>query len=665
MAAFAFLRFRDLPAIAITLTASVPIVALVMTRHSTFVLKALTAETSPRDAGRAAFLIAMIVVAGVLFWLEYTEPFYFAQDDNLVILPVTIAGAQSLFHGIFPTFNPYQFLGQPTSVQSIYALTYPFTYAVYGIAHLVDNDDAFVDVFAIFHLLAACAATYWASRETRVRAPLAAAAAIAVCLAGATLIISRSWVQMSPVVLWMPLLIGLTERFRRRRGSFLWAMATGCTIALFCHSGNGQMWVYGMMFTAIVFVFLAMAGEITRRGFAWLTVALLIGIALSLPLIIPQMWFMRGVAREGGAGTGIEYALRAMFLPMPLVHAPHPSGWGRTEVMASFYYDGTVFAIVAIAAILTFFAIIFACRWRAPDVKRIVSANVWLVCAFGALILAFGEHGGVWDLMSSMPVFHMFTEPWKLIMFFNIFAAIGGAAVLERILSDRAALIVAIAVAMLVVCNANMARTAFYNYGFKPYPSLPASMTSLRSGRILVRAPERDPSPDYALSLAHNLPTRYSISSAEGYDPFMKASVENATVAERLQHDPGVYGVRWIITYDAGGTHVNEVTGAAPLAFSADDPARELPIVLSQRGVDVDPRGARRIVLNFLARPGIVIAGSSHTERDAWGRIVADVLPERRTIALRYDGPWRTALIMSLITLLAALAVALNARRIA
>jgi hypothetical protein len=463
-AACAFFVFHRLPPIAITLTFSVPIVALVMRRHSAFVMKALTAETSSRRGDRLAFLLAIIIVAGTLFWLEHSEPFYFDQDDNLVILPVTIAGAQSLFHGIFPTFNPYQFLGQPTSVQSIYALTYPITYGVYGIAHVLGNDDSFVDVFAIIHLLAACAATYWASRETRVRPLLAAAAAIAVCLAGATLIISRSYVQMSPVVLWMPVLIALTERFRKHHGSFRWAIATGCVIALFCHSGNGQMWVYGMMFTAIAFALVVLTSEITRRGFAWLTVACLTGVALSLPLIIPQMWFMRGIARGGGAGTGIEFAMRAMLLPMPLVHAPHPNDWwGRSEVMASFYYDGTLFTAVAIAAILTCSGIILVCRWRVRDVARIVSANVWLVCAFGALAVAFGRHGGLWQLMCSMPLFDMFTGPWKLLMFFNIFAAVGGAVVLERILSNRAALIVAIAVAALVVYNANMARTAFYN----------------------------------------------------------------------------------------------------------------------------------------------------------------------------------------------------------
>jgi hypothetical protein len=210
-----------------------------------------------------------------------------------------------------------------------------------------------------------------------------------------------------------------------------------------------------------------------------------------------------------------------------------------------------------------------------------------------------------------------------------------------------------------------MARTAFYNYGFKPYPPLPASMAPLRSGRILVRAPERDPSPQYALSLAHNLPTRYSISSAEGYDPFMKASVENVAVAEPLKRAPNLYGVRWIITYDASGTHVTEIAGAAPLAFSADHPAQALPAVLSQRGVDVDTRGARRVVLNYLARPGIVIEGASHTATDEWGRVVADVLPGRKTIALRYDGHWRVALILSLIALIAALVVASYARKIA
>ncbi len=73
-----------------------------------------------------AFLVCILTI------LERRQPFFFSQDDNLAqFLPVIVQGCHSLLQGVFPTWNPYQLLGAPTTTVGVYSLTYPFTYASY------------------------------------------------------------------------------------------------------------------------------------------------------------------------------------------------------------------------------------------------------------------------------------------------------------------------------------------------------------------------------------------------------------------------------------------------------------------------------------------------------------------------------------------------------
>src|SRR5689334_19885492 len=61
-------------------------------------------------------IVGFVSVAAALAFLEYRQPFYFVEDDNLAqFMPVVLHGCRSLFHdGVFSTWNPHQFLGSPT-----------------------------------------------------------------------------------------------------------------------------------------------------------------------------------------------------------------------------------------------------------------------------------------------------------------------------------------------------------------------------------------------------------------------------------------------------------------------------------------------------------------------------------------------------------------------
>ncbi len=70
--------------------------------------------------------IGAAVLGGAYLVLRAHDRFYFVEDDNfLQFLPVILHHCRALAEGVFATYNPYQYLGQPTVNVGTYALTYP------------------------------------------------------------------------------------------------------------------------------------------------------------------------------------------------------------------------------------------------------------------------------------------------------------------------------------------------------------------------------------------------------------------------------------------------------------------------------------------------------------------------------------------------------------
>jgi hypothetical protein len=712
------------PHVALLLLVAGPAVAFAIDRGRAGFLNALTdvaaGGRSVRDGAMLPLLSGLAIVLSALGFLEWRDPYYFTQDDNFSMGPVVIAACRGIFDGQLPTWNPFQLLGQPNSVQSIYALTYPLTYAVFALVRALGREALYIEAFVIAHIVGGYLATYWAARALRVRPILAGASSIAFVLSGTALMIARSYATMAPLLLWAPLLIVAAERLRRGRVTWRWAVGTAVVIGLFCHSGNGQMWVYAVMFFGIAIVTYVTAGVIHRGAMLWIAVAALLSIAIAVLLVIPQMWFMQSVVREGGGGHGIAAFLPAMLLPAPLVSADHPEAWGDPARMAPLYYAGTVFMAIALAGLLAMAGILLACRGVGPLVRD----NVWLLCGGLALWTAFGP-GGPWSAMSVLPVFDKFNGPWKMLLFVQLFTAIAGALMIERMVSSSrwrpgAAAILATLSVVLILYNVTLTRGAFYDYGDDPYPQLPGALTSLLTGdppatrgRVLPIAPERSQVPDYVRSLMLDFPSYYGIASLDGYDPFVRDTVQFRRAWERLNAQPHdaarAYGVRWLLVHRtatvqpplrpgrsrrfmevvsterqhiaaalrAGATvrlslpdlTVYELADADPLAFSSSS-RRALPLKLGQNGVDVDVRGLERgahAVVNVLLLPGMeasVEGGRpAAITADAWDRVAVKVPTGTRELRLRYAPPWRRAgSVAFILTLLAALLAVVASR---
>lgn len=694
-----------------------PFIAFAM-RRERFAAFARAAFEELPDAGSharrvAAPLAGFVLLAAAIVFLEWRQPFYFTEDDNFAMGPVTIAAARGFLDGEWPSLNPYQFMGQPTSVQSMYGLTYPVTYLSFAIVHWLGRDGAYVELFVLLHFAAGYWAMYWAARTLKVRPWLAAAATVTFLLSGSALMLSRNYATMAPLIVWTPLLVVAAERVAPR---LRWAVLTAIAIGVFCHSGNGQMWFYAVLLFGV-----ALLLRLSRRTLPWTVVAALFALSIALLLIVPQMWFMRGVSEKPPSSTGIGWAWLAMILPTPITEFAHPQRYPISfELMTPYYFAGGVLSVCVLAVLLL--AATAALHARRPAAAlALARQNVPLVCAAVALWLAFGRESALWNVLAQLPVTGRFSGPWKAIVYVHLFTALAGAVLIERLLTRygaRRGVVAALLAAMLVLTGYGVytTRGAFNDFGDVPYPPLSPDVAALvksgpptTAGRVMVATllgRERG----FVDTLSRDFASYYRVSHVLGYDRFVVATAENLRLHRRWRaryvEGARALGVRWLVLhrsalawqrwsdpfvwsgdadpFEAGLVNdvspygvvrlrrehfiVWELPDPDPLAFVAAD-RRALPVSLSQSRVAVDVRSVRdaTTIVNFLSRRGTAMYLDGKPvphQEDEWGRIVVRVPAGARELQMRYAPPWGTAAVASLAALIAGIVAALIARRL-
>ncbi|MDQ2730975.1 MAG: hypothetical protein M3Y56_04895, partial [Armatimonadota bacterium] len=521
--------------------------------------------------------LGLVFLVGCLVFLERMQSFYFTQDDNLVqFLPTILQSSRSLWQGIFPTVNPYQFLGSPTASLGTYALTYPPTYFSYWVARtLLHNEYLTCEVFCVTHLIAGYFTGYWACREARVGRALSATGSLCLALSGFILMAGRSWYYMTPVVFWSPLFVISTVRLQRGRTGWKWALGTGLLIGVYFHAGNAQMWIYAVLFWALSIALLKIFGGIPRPSLGWTFAAVGLGIGIVSPLLVPQALVTAHVFRPQGYEWTLEDRVLSLLLPIPLDQVDHlfsAHTLGRVQFWQLFY-SGTLFYAASFWAVGAL--VLYGFR------RRLIADNIWLVCAVVAFLFAMGPSGILWPLFYMAPPFDKFQHPVKFVAFLNLFVVIGGGKVIQRYLDHSTRKKLGERALFFVVCgllafHCSLSRTAWYWYGDKPYPPLPAPMARLllpagaslsngagpstalfwtggAQGRVFSFAPKRSPMPGFANALNQNYPSVKGISAFAGYDPLVDNSVEFLRLKLRLRADPvgtaRAFGVRWLVVH--------------------------------------------------------------------------------------------------------------------
>ncbi len=676
----------------------------------------------PRDKPWLSAGCGLMLLAFVL--MEYIQPYYFVQDDAFCgSFPLVLHASRSLFSGVFPNYNPYQFLGWSPISEGIFALAYPPIYGAYAVARFaLGNEYLAYECMGLFVLLQGFMATYWAARQWGLRPPLAMAAGMAFMLSGTVLIVGRSWSTFLYATPYVPLMAGLLAQLRSGPVGWRWVLALGAVIGLSFYTGFVQIWVYGLLWFGLGAVVLVMCREMPFRRLLWCAPGILLGIAIAAPLLYVQMDTASGIARQdSGLGIGFKDVI-AIVLPYPFTRAPHPQGYGvtRHEYMGMYLYSGTILAAAAGIG----FASLAGIRWT----RQMWAVNIWLVGAFAALLLAFGDKAGLWWVMRHLPLFHFFRNAERFMLLFNLCAAIGGALVLQRTVSGwrrgrRWEAGLACMAAALMLYTAFMARTSLYFIEAKPYPPLPAYMaealkpaTDAFPQRIASLTPwesipARSILPDYPLTLEQDIASVYGYFSMSGYDPmvwehefyaqYVRPRLHQADLSRLEPNAPAppdcrsmrdaiykAYGVQRVLVFEffvprfvdafpeLGETdpsrpvRILPVEGASPLAFAEANPAEPFPIVLDGHGATVDVSGLPQggpFIVNILAWPRFKVYADGKPipfAPDEWGRMRVDVPPGAKMLDAAYCPPWGAGFVWMLgLTTLVVLFMAILARQ--
>jgi hypothetical protein len=642
---------------------------------------------------------AVLVTLAVLQW---RDPYYFTQDDNLSqFLPVILAGGQSLFAGVLFDYNPFQLMGAPTVEVGTYALTYPGTYLAYGLARIAGNENLTLEIFCIAHLLPGFAATWWAARRWGAGGAMAAALGVCFVLSGYALVAGRSWYYMTPVFLWLPLALAALHgvMFRERKTGD--TLLLGLSLGLLFHAGNAQMWLYAAAMAGTLALLLWWREGFRRRAFTHLAAAGLGTLGLIMPLLLPQFEFAAQALRSGGGGFDISHSITSLFNPLPLGVTDMNFRTAPPFVMelGAVYYSGP---LLIIAGLLT--AFLTAALWLGGGSggRRISLPGLLALGGAAAFLLACGYAGPLWWFHMALPVLEKFTHPVKFVPFAILLLGLAAILAWERLrlpeqMKSRMAALFAVGAFGLMFWNAMRTHErAFHYFQDDPYPGVTQPVTAPRQheARLFPMSPMRSSYAGFVKSGNLNFAMLYGELSLWGYDPFIWAHPRFESTLTGLIQNPAQIlreaGVSRLAVWQefpavlpeifssdsmrpwqadiaallrASGAPLPEldgerrvrgdvaVPGAMPLAYMAGEPSRSWPVTVAGPHVSVAFAGqgwpGGELVLSFLAYARTVVTADGRTvphRADGFGRVVAPVPAGARQVRLGYAIDWARGL---------------------
>jgi len=518
-------------------------------------------------------------------------------------------------------------------------------------------------------------------RQLGVTKVIAALGALSFSLCGFFLVCGRGWYYMVPLALWLPLIAERALNQLRAPG-LVSALGTGCALGLFFHAGNAQMWMYSVLFFAMLAA-CVMAFRVALAKAGWLTavslvVALGVAVVVAAPLLIPQASFAKDVTRAVW-GNGILNGLGSLVFPASIVPSPHPNGW---DDWGKFHHPGELYFVGGLTALAAFWGLgqsvrycLLLARGRLPKFEQVALA-LFSLGLLVALELALGGDSWLWPALATKPVFDKFSNPFKFLPFIALFSVAAGALVIDgaeralRLRALRVAFSGGVACVTLVLTGIHIrdSDSAFFTYGDRPYPEV-AWLATLNTseGRIASIYPDRLQDKGYVAALGHNFATVYERASFESYEPLVNAKPES-----QHEHVPARYrdyGVSHIAQFDDLGHddlvaigaerigNADRITlyslpGAKPLAWQGNDESpTALPVHWLGNGFELTklnpaPSPLQLVLhVNVLERRGFVARDDNGAPltigRDPLGRLLVRLEPSSRSVKVVYQPIFR------------------------
>lgn len=663
---------------------------------------------------RAWLLTGFAVVLASAGYLQWREPYYFTQDDNYCqALPVMLQGCRSMFSGVFPEWNPYQFAGMPVASLGIYMLTYPLTYLSYLVArYCLSNEYCFLELLAVSHILIAFVGTYWAARKWGVSAPLAVACGVAFALSGYLLITGRSWVNMLTTIAWLPFFAGFLGKLVSGPVTRAWPVGFGLVAGMMYHAGFVQIWLYAVLVLMMAVAVLVLGGRLFLTRTLWFIPAGLISLAIAMPLFYVQWHVASGIGRVSTPWGIPALSLLAMLLPETLLPKQLVTD-NKFVAEPGLYYFGSVFFASAGLVLLS-----LVCLKRS---RKLLAANVWIVCAIPVLLLAAGDKGGLWRALSHVPGFDKFHNAERFLPLAVLCVTLGGAAALQRGMTGGMAKPrwleagAAASVVLLMLYHVSQVPPSYGRANSKPYLALPQALRSMfcpedpAALRRVATLMPMDPVPrsvygldTYSFGMEQNFASVYGIPALNGYDPlvwrhsFCRRFLEKrlgahgsvwrdwpaAIAAEAPSHGDvcRAYGVNFLLLCESMASPfipyypelrsaqrippllIMPVSDVCPLAFPEATPSSSFPVHFTGRGTSVDVAGFTEggtFIVNILAWPDFKCFADGRQipfTPDDWGRIRVAVPSGTKRLEARYSPPWATGFCLAAVCAFLALA---------
>jgi hypothetical protein len=557
--------------------------------------------------------LCLSIVAAVWLALEYKQPYYFLQDDNLTSGVGTLSyHTRAVAHGELPLYNFHQLLGIPLAALGFTSAYYLPTYPVAALSQLVlGHVQGTYELIVLLHLLLGAAGAHALARELSFSRAAALLTGSSWPLCSMGIFTASSWWNASGVTGYFPWLICLA--LRGFRGQTLAFAVLAVARAWFFSVGHVQYFVYGALFEAllvatIVLVERARAGKLALTGAGGYALSVYATAALCLPVIA---LFLDAAKRSVERAGALPYRhfhfghfelgawLRGVFWPfqdMPDYYARPLHEWIARSSQFLAYPGSVVVALCALGPALLL--------W--PRARRALSHTPGTLAFLLFFSITWVWATGLLDpLIYQLPLLNRFRWAFKL-NYFVLFALVmlaGAVLTSVRQALGKPRWFGALELTLLAV---QIASLAWLYLGFPPRPFngreiverpplREALAERLRSGRIVSLGIDAA-DPYSAHLLGFDYASAWGLFQLAGYENMRSRKHDDVVQGftdgdpERLQFD-GVFkgtdipldkfrawGVRWyVIGKDKRGRllqHYRSALQRAGLVVEHDEPHR-------------------------------------------------------------------------------------------
>lgn len=389
---------------------------------------------SPEKDGAWLAGVLAIPLLVVLLGSIFGHVSYINWDNFETYTPGLNFAHGNIINGIFPHWNPHQFLGEPLHAQTQIGALYP----LYTLSYLLKEaaglgGEWLTLIIVLLHLPLASAGWYFLLRHQGARPFISFFVSLSAVSGGFVTSMSSVWIFMFPIFSWLPwVFLGLLRLFRdklRVPDILLFVLS----LTAIAYVGISQMLVYTW-----IGIFLLAAGYclfVLRepRKLLRLLPALSSSALLTAPVILPAFGLL------GFTSRAEKFSITEF-----LNHSVSPENLAGALLPLYNFYDGFIGAEASVLmyqgawvapALIAGIAAFMAFRQNpAPDTgsrQLYISFMVTMVVALCFLLMALGDKGLVYPLTYGIPLWSSFRGPFKFLLFSNFFIALSAGLALE------------------------------------------------------------------------------------------------------------------------------------------------------------------------------------------------------------------------------------------